>query len=317
MADHPGNRCHPFRHRRASISLFSVIPYPDATSQGRPVPPLMAAQPKFGANSRQRRSLLCLPLPTEHTSANRPAERQISRDHRGEAYQPPTNFNTGGKLQHLPSRVLEAVEGLPSASSRVLLRAVEPEPFQHLVFEQRADGVGSGPIQRSFDEVLLRAGGPYHCRDGGHPYRIGETLGLAVLTTAAAVETSDLAVLTTAATVETSDLAVLTTAATVEASIWRCSSPPRRWRRRIWRCLPPPRRWRRRTWRCYHRRPKTSPKTKCHPFRPSPLRLWHADLTGAAPLVPRTLEVCASQALIRRGSVPACFWAGLERRSKK
>ena len=54
------------------------------------------------------------------------------------------------ELQHLPSRVLESIEGLSSPASRVLLRAVEPEPFQDLAFEQRPDGVDSGPIPRPF-----------------------------------------------------------------------------------------------------------------------------------------------------------------------
>jgi hypothetical protein len=50
------------------------------------------------------------------------------------------------ELQHLPSRVLETVKLLPAAAGRVLLGAVEPEPFQDLAFEQCPDGVHPGPI---------------------------------------------------------------------------------------------------------------------------------------------------------------------------
>jgi hypothetical protein len=39
------------------------------------------------------------------------------------------------ELQHLPGRALETVELLSPVASRVLLGAVEPEPFQDLAFE--------------------------------------------------------------------------------------------------------------------------------------------------------------------------------------
>jgi hypothetical protein len=59
------------------------------------------------------------------------------------------------ELQHLPGRVLEAVEFLSAAARQVLLGAVEPEPFQDLAFEQRPDRVHPGPIPGPVHKVLL------------------------------------------------------------------------------------------------------------------------------------------------------------------
>jgi hypothetical protein len=63
----------------------------------------------------------------------------------------------GIELQDFAGCVLEEAEGLATAASGVLLRAIEPETFEDLAFDQCADGVDSRPIAGPFDEVLLGA----------------------------------------------------------------------------------------------------------------------------------------------------------------
>jgi hypothetical protein len=49
------------------------------------------------------------------------------------------------------------IEGLSAAARQVFLGTVEPEPFQRLAFEQRPDGMHSGPVPRLVHEIFLNA----------------------------------------------------------------------------------------------------------------------------------------------------------------
>jgi hypothetical protein len=67
---------------------------------------------------------------------------------------PPTGERI--ELQYLSGGILEAIEVLSAAARRVFLGAVEPEAFQDFAFDERPDGMDSGPVPRPFDQILRR-----------------------------------------------------------------------------------------------------------------------------------------------------------------